>query len=236
MTGWAPKRFWKAASVVPADGGFTVHLDGRPVKTPAKTPLILPTQALAMAIAAEWDAQEGEVKPATMPMTRMANSALVKVPPAFEAVVDEVARYGGTDLLCYRAEAPETLVQRQSREWDPLLDWAAQTFDAPLIVTAGVIPVDQPAESLQCLRAAVAAQDAFGLVGLHDLVAITGSLVLGLAVAQGRLTSDAAFTLSRLDEDWQAELWGIDSEAAETAAAKRTDLSDAARFLALSAV
>lgn len=236
MTAWAPKRFWKAASVVPAEGGFTVHLDGRPVKTPAKTPLIVPTPALAAAIAVEWDAQEGVVKPATMPMTRMANSALVKVPPAFEAVVDEVARYGGTDLLCYRAEAPETLVQRQSRDWDPLLDWAEQTFDAALLVTAGVIPVDQPAVSLARLRAAVATHDSFGLVGLHDLVAITGSLVLGLAVAHSRLTSDAAFTLSRLDEDWQAELWGIDSEAAETAAAKRTDLSDAARFLALAAV
>lgn len=236
MTGWAPKRFWTAAAAVPVEGGFAVHLDGRPVKTPAKTPLTLPTLALAQAVAAEWDAQQGVVRPETMPMTRMANSALVKVPPAFDAVVDEIARYGATDLLCYRAEAPETLVRRQAEGWNPVLDWAAETFDAPLIVTAGIIPVAQPETSLARLRAAVASHDAFGLVGLHDLVAITGSLVLGLAVARGRLAPDAAFALSRLDEDWQAELWGIDSEAATAAAAKRGDLSDAARFFTFSAV
>ena len=235
MTGWAPKRFWKAAAAVPAEGGFTVQLDGRPVKTPAKTPLILPTLALAQAVAAEWDAQQGVVRPETMPMTRMANSALVKVPPAFDAVVDEIARYGATDLLCYRAEAPESLVRRQAEGWDPLLDWAAATFDAPLVITVGIVPVAQPDTSLARLRAVVAGYDAFRLVGLHDLVAITGSLVLGLAVARGRLTPDAAFALSRLDEDWQAELWGVDSEAAASAAAKRGDLSDAARFFAFSA-
>lgn len=235
MTGWAPKRFWKAAAAVPCDGGFAVELDDRPVKTPAKTKLILPTLALAQAVAAEWDAQEGVVKPQTMPMTRMANSALVKVPPAFEAVVDEIARYGASDLLCYRAEAPAALVRRQAEGWDPLLDWAAETFNAPLTVTAGIVPVAQPEPSLARLRAAVAGHDAFRLVGLHDLVAITGSLVLGLAVARGRLLPDAAFALSRLDEDWQAELWGVDSEAAASAAAKRADLSDAARFFTLSA-
>lgn len=235
MTGWAPKRFWSAAATAPAEGGFAVHLDGRPVKTPAKTPLILPTLALAEAVAAEWQAQEGVVRPETMPMTRMANSALVKVPPAFDAVVDEVARYGGTDLLCYRAEAPAALVRRQAEAWDPLLDWADKALGARLVTTAGVIPVAQPEPALVRLRAAVAAQDAFALVALHDLVAITGSLVLGLAVARGRLTPEAAFDLSRLDEDWQASLWGADSEATATAAAKRTDLVDAARFFALSA-
>lgn len=235
MTGWAPKRFWTAASVAPVEGGFGVQLDGKPVSTPAKTLLVLPTEALALAVAAEWDVQQGLVKPQTMPMTRMANSAQVKVPEAFDAVVDEVARYGATDLLCYRAEAPAGLVRRQAEGWDPLLDWAAATLGARLAVTAGVIAVDQPAAAMAALRAVVAAQDAWGLTALHDLVAIPGSLILGLAVAQGRLTPDEAFDLSRIDEDWQADLWGRDEEAEAMAASKRVDLRDAARFFALSA-
>lgn len=235
MTGWAPKRFWTAASVVPAEGGFAVHLDGRPVKTPARTPLVLPTEAMAAEIASEWDAQKDLVRPETMPFTRMANSALVKVPAVVEGVVDEIARYGGTDLLCYRAQSPETLVRRQAEGWDPLLDWAEATFGARLAVTSGVIPVPQPAEALARLRAAVAVEDAFRLTALHELVAITGSLVLGLAVARGRLTPEAGFALSRLDEDWQAELWGVDDEAAAAAAVRRADLITAARFFAVSA-
>lgn len=233
MTAWAPKRFWTAATAEPAEGGFTVRLDGRGVRTPAKTPLRVPTLAMAEAIAAEWGAQEGLVRPETMPMTRMANSALDKVAPQHAGVVGEVAGYGASDLLCYRADAPEELVTRQGRGWDPLLDWAAVRLGAPLRPTTGIVYVTQDAAALARLRDRVAAQDAFRLVALHDLVAITGSLVLGLAVAEGRIAADEAWALSRIDEDWQTAQWGIDEEAAEHAVLRRAALLDAARFYGL---
>ncbi len=151
MSGWAPKRFWKEVSVAEQDGGFTVHLDGRPVKTPASAPLLLPTRAMAEAIAAEWDAQQGEIRPETMPMARFAHSAIDKVTPQFDAVAEIVAAYGASDLLCYRAETPERLVARQAEGWDPLLAWAGEALGAPLRTGSGVIPVDQPAESLDAL-------------------------------------------------------------------------------------
>lgn len=233
MTGWAPKRFWTEAQAAACDGGFDVRLDGRAVRTPARAPLVLPTLALAQAVAAEWQAQQGTVNPATMPMTRMANSAIDKVAPQFDAVADIVAAYGGTDLLCYRAEGPAALVARQAAAWDALLDWAAQALGAPLVVTQGVIPCAQPADSLARLTDAVRAEGAFRLSALHDLVAISGSLVLGLAVARGRITADTAFDLSRIDETWQAELWGRDDEATESEAVRRAGLREAGRFYAL---
>jgi chaperone required for assembly of F1-ATPase len=234
MSAWAAKRFWKAATVEACEGGFTIRLDARPVKTPAKQPLVLPTLAMAQALAVEWDAQDGVIKPETMPLTRAANSSIDKVVPNFEAVVDELAGYGGSDLLCYRAEGPEPLVARQAAGWDPLLAWAKDVLHAPLNVTAGVIPVAQPAESVQRLRAHVARHSAFHLAALHDLVAITGSLVLALAVARGHLTAEQAFALSRIDETWQAEQWGEDEEAARAEAVRKAALLDAERFYGLS--
>lgn len=234
MSAWAAKRFWKAATAEACEGGFTIRLDTRPVKTPAKQPLILPTLAMAQALAVEWDAQDGIIKPETMPLTRAANSSIDKVVPNFEAVVDELSGYGASDLLCYRAEGPEPLVARQAAGWDPLLAWARDVLHAPLTVTAGVIPVAQPTESVQRLRAHVAAHSAFHLAALHDLVAITGSLVLALAVARGQLTAEEAFGLSRIDETWQAEQWGEDEEAAKAEAVRKAALLDAERFYGLS--
>ena len=233
MSGWTPRRFWKAAAAVPCAGGFTVHLDGRPIRTPAKAELVVPTAALAEAMAAEWDAQGDQVRPETMPVARSANSAIDKVTPQFPEVVDLLAAYGASDLLCYRATSPETLVRRQHEGWQPLLDWAARDLGAPLEVTAGVIPVPQPEASLRALRARVFAFDPFELTAFHDLVAISGSLVLGLAVAEGRIAVDEAWTLSRIDEDWQSEEWGVDDEAFETAALKRAAMEQASRFLFL---
>ncbi|NEX46919.1 ATP12 family chaperone protein [Pseudotabrizicola algicola] len=233
MSGWSAKRFWQTATAEACDTGFTVRLDARPVKTPAKRPLLLPTLAMAQAIAAEWDAQQGLVRPETMPFTRAANSAIDKVDPLRDAVVDEIANYGGTDLLCYRATDPQALIDRQAAAWTPLLDWAQGVLGAPLRVTSGVIPVAQPAESLAALRAHVAAHSAFQLAALHDLTAISGSLILGLAVARGRLTGAAAFDLSRIDESWQAELWGVDDTAAEQERQRREAFLTAERFFAL---
>lgn len=230
---WAPKRFWTEATVAEVPGGFAVRLDARAVKTPAKAPLVLPTRALAEAVAAEWQAQEGTVKPLTMPCTRSANAAIDKTGPQFAEVAAMIAAYGDSDLLCYRAEAPAGLVARQAEGWDPLLGWAAEALAAPLAPRAGIIHAPQPAASLAALSAKVAAHDAFALTALHDLVAISGSLVLGLAVSEGRLDPGAAWALSRIDETWQAELWGEDEEAAAAAAVKRADFHHAARFLGL---
>jgi len=230
---WAARRFWTAATAVPVDGGYTVQLDARPVRTPLKAPLVLPTIALAKAVAAEWQAQEKAVNPETMPFTRTANSAIDKVRPQFAAVADMLADYGGSDLLCYRAEGPAGLVARQAQSWDPLLDWARDDLAAPLRQATGVMHVAQPEASLAALRHQVQAMSAFQLAAFHDLVAISGSLVLALAVARGRITAEEAWTRSRVDEDWQISLWGEDAEAAEAAARKREALLQADRFYGL---
>ncbi|MFI0394680.1 ATP12 family chaperone protein [Paracoccus jiaweipingae] len=234
MAEWKARRFWKSATVRPSDAGFEVALDDRPLRTPGKQPLHLPTQALAQAVAREWDAQDGVIDPNTMPLTRAANSAIEKVAPQFAAVADMLAEYGGTDLLCYRAGAPAVLVDQQAAGWQPLLDWARDALGADLAVTTGMMPVAQDPAALARLRAHVHALDVFGLTALHDLVTLPGSLVLGLAVIHGRLDADSAHELSRIDEAFQASQWGEDAEASAAAAARLVALRDAARFWTLS--
>lgn len=233
MSAWKPKRFWTDAVAEACEGGFTVRLDGKPVKTPAKAAFVLPTLAMARAAAAEWAAQGDVVRPETMPVTRAANSAIDKLGHQFDDVVDLLAEYGGSDLLCYRAEGPQALVQRQAAAWDPVLDWARAELGVQLQATTGVMHIAQPAPSLSRLRALLASATPFELAALHDLIAITGSLILGLAVARGHLSAAQAFSKSRIDEHWQAELWGEDDEAAANEAAKSAALDEAARFHAL---
>ncbi len=232
MSAWTAKRFWKQAEASPCDGGFTVTLDGRAVKTPAKRLLVLPTLQMAEVIAAEWDAQQGRVKPETMPATRAANSTIDNVAIQFAEVAGDLARYGETDLLCYRATAPQELIDLQADAWDPLLAWSA-ALRAPLIATAGVMHIRQPETSLAKLTAQVHAFTPFQLAAVHDLIAISGSLVLALAVTRGRLSLDEAWRLSRIDETWQNELWGVDEDAAALESLKRQALTEAARFFAL---
>ena len=233
MSGWAAKRFWAEAVTEPCDGGFTVRLDARPVRTPAKAPLILPTLAMAQVIAAEWDAQVGLVNPATMPCTRAANSAIDKVAVQFDEVVGLIAAYGETDLLCYRATGPEALVQRQADAWDLVLDWAANALCAPLRATAGVMHIAQPEASLAALETEVRVLTPFQLAAFHDLVAISGSLVLALAVTRRHLTVEQAWSLSRIDETWQADLWGTDDDAAANEALRKAAFLQADRFFGL---
>ena len=233
MTGWAAKRFWTAAVAEPCDGGFAVRLDARPVRTPAKAAMVLPTLAMAQAIAVEWDAQTGIVTPATMPCTRAANSAIDKITPQFDEVAGLLAAYGATDLLCYRATGPDALIQRQAGAWDPVLAWAATTLGAPLLATAGVIHIAQPEAALVALTAKVRALTPFQMAALHDLVAISGSLVLALAVTHRHLSVDKAWHLSRIDESWQAELWGLDEDAAAQEALRRAAFLQADRFFGL---
>ncbi|WP_425091652.1 ATP12 family chaperone protein [Tropicimonas sp. S265A] len=234
MSGWASKRFWQTTSVDIAEGGYAVALDGRPVRTPLKKPLVVPTAEFANAIAAEWDAQEDTVDPTTMPFTRAANAALDKVSAQREEVRQILADYAGTDLLCYRATGPETLVARQAAAWDAHLDWAAQRYGAPLTVTSGIVPVAQPKGSLDAYRAEVAWFSDFELTGFHDLVAISGSLILAFAVAEGRISAAEGYDTSRIDELWQIEQWGEDEEASALAEHKRSEFLRAFRVMQMS--
>ncbi|MEL6235549.1 MAG: ATP12 family protein [Pseudomonadota bacterium] len=231
--GTAARRFWTHAEVVADAAGHALMLDGKPVRTPARAALVLPNRALAAAVAAEWEAQGETIRPATMPLTRAANSAIDRVGPQRAAVANMVAAYGESDLLCYRAEHPPGLVARQTAAWDPMLLWADAALGAPLTPTRGVMHAPQPEASLARLRDAVMALDAFELTGLHDLVALSGSLVLGLAVRAGRLDPAEAWDMSRLDEAWQAEHWGIDAEAAAATAEREAAFRAAARLLDL---
>jgi len=234
--GWKAKRFWQTVSVAEAEGGFAVQLDSRRVMTPGKLPLIVPSRAMAEAVAAEWDAQEDEIRPLTMPVTRAANSAIERVRPQHAAVVTNLAAYGETDLTCHRADAPAALAARQAQAWDPLLDWAAETLGARLHPTVGVLPIAQPPGSLDALKATVAKFDPFQLTGLYDLVTLSGSVILGLAVAHRHVDPETGWAASRIDEDWQIEQWGADEEAAQAAEVKRAQFHSADRFLRFSTV
>ena len=210
-----PKRFWKEAAAGPeGQGGFPVLLDGRQARTPAGRPLRLPTLPLAELLASEWAAQPEEFDYAAMPATRLAFTVIDRVPSAREATVDEAARYAGSDLLCYFAEGPKALAERQAREWEPLLAWAETDLRLPLNRTAGVVHCAQPPEPLARARALAAGLDDFALGGLAFGAPLFGSFVLAAAVQRGRLDGEQAFALSRLDEVHQEEQWGVDEEAA----------------------
>jgi len=234
MSEWKAKRFWTTASVVPVGDGFTVHLDGRAVRTPAKAALVLPTESLAREIAGEWDAQDGVIDPSAMPFTRSANAAIDKVAAQHEEVATLIAAYGDSDLLCYRSDGPEDLVARQCKAWDPLLDWAESDLRVHLTRTTGIIHHAQPAEALETLGNLVRNQDDFALTALHDLVSLSGSLIIGLAAQKGIEATDALWNVSRIDEDWQIEKWGADDEASALAQYKKQAFCHAKRFYDLS--
>jgi chaperone required for assembly of F1-ATPase len=227
------KRFYREVAVTETEGGFGVALDGKPVRTPEKALLLLPTRALAEAVAAEWWAQGDEVDLLVLPLTRLANSAIDLVAKRNTAIVAEIANYAGTDLVCYRAEHPPALVARQAAAWQPLIDWAAGRHGAPLLVTAGIAPLAQPEASLAALRAAVEAHAPMALAALRLATQASGSLVIALALIEGMLDADAAFATAELDESFQIEQWGEDPEQARRRTGLRDDLAIAARFARL---
>jgi chaperone required for assembly of F1-ATPase len=230
----APRRFYKSVTVEQREGGWHVLLDGKLLRSPAKLGLALPTRGLADAIAVEWDAQVEKVNPHSMPMMQLAATAVDRIAGDRERIVAETAAYGGSDLVCYRAEAPAELARRQADEWQPLIAWAAGRYDVALNVTTGVVAVAQPAHALGSFRRVLEATDLFALTALATLTAAAGSLVIALAVAEGRLTAEQAAEAALLDELFQAERWGSDPEAEARRAGVRRDLADGARFLRLS--
>jgi chaperone required for assembly of F1-ATPase len=230
-------RFWDAATAVATDTGYAIHLDGKPMRLPSAAPLTVRSAALAAAIADEWQAaggtKGGAMTFSDTPLTRLAGTALERIAPDPSPTVDAIARYGETDLLCYRADSPRTLVERQQALWQPWLDWTTLTFDAPLRVTTGVGYIKQHRDSLSALRNTVAALDCDALAGLGIAVPAMGSLVLGLALAAGELDADTAFRTAALDELFQAEQWGEDYEAADRRASVLGDIRLAERYIRL---
>ena len=223
------KRFWTDVTLA----GGEVLLDGRPIRTPGRLPLALPTEALAEAVADEWRAVGDTVDPRAMPLTGLANAAIDRVSPDPAVFAAGLAKYGESDLLCYRAVEPPELAARQAAVWNPPLDWAERSFGVQFELAQGVMHVPQPPATIARLDEAVAARDPFALAGLSPLVTITGSLVLALAVADGALTPEAGWAAAQIDEDWQAEQWGEDALATQAAAARRADYDAAVRFLGL---
>lgn len=229
----AVKRFYEDAAVAAAEEGWAVELDGRPIRTPGRNLLAVPSEALAAGIAAEWSAQGEKIDPRAMPLTGLANAAIDRVAPDREAFAARLARYGESDLLCYRAEGPRALAERQEALWDPILAWARRRFDVDFELACGVMHRPQAETTLTRLRHAVAARGAFELAGLSPLVTLSGSLVLALALAEGELDPEEAWSAAALDEIWQAEQWGEDADAARALAAKRAEFDAALRFLRL---
>jgi chaperone required for assembly of F1-ATPase len=229
-----PKRFYAKASAIPHAAGHALALDGRLAHTPAKAPLAVPSESLASAIAAEWEAQADIIDPATMPLTRLVNTALDGVARRRAEVVEETARYAGSDLLCYRAEDPARLVARQAQYWDPILAWARQDLGAGLVVGEGIVYREQPAEALAAVRHAVeAVGNPLALAALSTMTSLTGSVLLALAVAHRRLLPEQAWTAAHVDEDFQMEVWGDDEEARMRRERRWTEMRAAARLMDL---
>lgn len=227
------KRFYKQADVAEAEGGFAIRLDGRPIKTPATRQLVVPTRALAEAVAAEWEEQGEEVVPALMPMTQLASTALDRISAERPVIQEQMAKFATTDLLCYRAEFPPDLVRRQNSQWQPLLDWAAETLGSAMVVTVGIMAVDQPKPALDALSARLDSYDVWRLTVAQAACAASGSLVLALALTEGHLTGEETFELSQLDETYQIEQWGEDWEAADRRDVLKRDILAAERLLKL---
>ncbi|WP_413993143.1 ATP12 family chaperone protein [Labrys okinawensis] len=228
-----PKRFYKQAHVVEKDGLLAVALDGRVARTPAKALLAFSSSDIMQALAEEWNAQADHIDPFAMPMTRIANSAIDGVRQTRQAVIDEIAKYGGSDLLCYRADTPAELVRRQNEAWNPVLEWSVRNVGAELTLTEGIIHKAQPPEALAAIARAVSTFDELGLASLHVITTLTGSVVLALAVARGHLEPEAAWAAAHVDEDYQIELWGSDEEAQQRRAWRWREMEAASRLLAM---
>lgn len=236
------KRFYRDVTVAPAPadeidgdfgGAFQVLLDGRRIQSPVGRSLVLPTRGLADAVATEWEAQSEKILPASMPLSQLAFTAIDRIAPERADVAARIARYGETDLLCYRATSPADLVERQAAVWGPLLAWAAEELRAELAVTDGILPIEQPAPAIAALADAVDANDAYRLTALAAVVQAAGSLVIGLALVRGRLDAAAAVAASQLDESYQSEKWGVDKEAVDRLRALQAEITQAETFLGL---
>ncbi|RVD64788.1 ATP12 family chaperone protein [Mesorhizobium sp. M7A.F.Ca.ET.027.03.2.1] len=226
-----PKRFYKTVSVAPVEGGFAVHLDGKPVRTPGKALLAVPTEAAAALVADEFAAQSETINPVTMPVMRLVNTAIDGVASDPQAVLEDILRFASSDLLCYRADAPQGLVERQNQHWDPVIDWA-RALGARFNLAEGIIHVEQPRETIAVLGSHLAQRtEPLRLAATHVMTSLTGSALLALAVDFGELDADSAWAAAHVDEDWQIEHWGQDAEAVARRAARKRDMMAAVGLL-----
>ncbi|MBF0129324.1 MAG: ATPase [Alphaproteobacteria bacterium] len=229
------RRFYGDVGVEVVDAGFLVVLDRRPVRTPMRALLCLPNASLADAVASEWRAQGEVVRPSSMPLTQLANTAIDRLTdaPVRASMISEIMRFATADLLCYRADHPPELAERQAAAWQPVLDWLEARFGAPLTVTPGLLAVSQPEPSLLALRRVLEACGGFPLAGVQSAATVCGSLALALALREGRLSAEEVFAASHVDEHFQAEQWGEDAEAGRRRDHLRDDVRAAALFLSL---
>lgn len=227
------RRFYRSVTVTGGPDGFGVALDRQPLRTPGRAPFALPSRALAEAIAEEWAAQGEHVVPATMGLTRLANTALDRVAGREHQVTAEIVAYAGCDLLCYRAESPERLAARQAAAWDPLLAWAARALGSPFLCVTGVVHHSQPAAALDVLARELERQGPLRLAAAHNITTLTGSAIMALALLEGAISAEAAWTAAHVDEDWQIEQWGRDSQAEAARAARRREFDCAVRLFEL---
>jgi chaperone required for assembly of F1-ATPase len=229
----ALRRVYRQAQAGASAGGFDVRLDGKSVRTPLRAALIVPSEALAAAIAGEWEAQTDTIRPETMPLTRLAATAIDRVAPAPATIARQLLHYAGSDLICHRAPEPKALVAAQAAAWDPLLDWAAEVLGARLFTTVDLAAISQPRAALDALGREVAALDAFRLSGVGEAALATGSLVIALALASARLDAAGAFLASQVDEDFQRTTWGAEEDQDKRRETLRLALDGAERFLRL---
>ena len=234
MSEWKQKRFWKNAHVVSSETGYLIKLDDKILKTPAKKQMLLPTEALAKKVASEWDEQVEEIDPTTMPFTKSSNAALDKVSEQFEEVTSLLGEYGDTDLLYYRADSPPELQKRQKTGWDPIVNWAETTFKVQINCGTGIVYIAQNEKLISEIHIKINNLSIFELTAFYDMVSITGSLILGLAIINGRLSAEEAYQLSRIDEQWQLEQWGEDEEAQVASNQKNIAILHSEEFFALS--
>jgi chaperone required for assembly of F1-ATPase len=225
------KRFYRNAVSKPANGGYEILLDGRGVKTPARKPLVVPSERLGQAIADEWNEQGETVNPRSMPLTGLANAAIDRVAPDPVAFAHSLATFGETDLLCYRADQPRGLVARQSAHWDPLLAWARRRYDVDFEVVTGIMHRPQPDRTIGQLARAAAARSVFELAALSPLVTVSGSLIIALALVEDEISLETGWSAATLDEQWQLEQWGADAEAEKALHARRGDFEAGYRLL-----
>jgi chaperone required for assembly of F1-ATPase len=226
-----PKRFYKQAAVGETEDGFAILLDGRPVKTPGKHPLAVPTRAAADLLAREWQDQETEINPANMPATRLVNTAIDGIANEMDAVFADIVKFAGTDLLCYRADNPQSLVDMQASHWDPVLYWAADVLGARFILAEGIIHREQPEAAIRAYSAALENhRSALKLAALHTITTLTGSALIALAFAEGRLTAEEAWQAAHVDEDWNILQWGADAEAEARRRARWAEMRAAAQL------
>lgn len=231
-----PTRFYKSVATVERDAGFALELDGKPVKTPMKNTFKVPTRALAEAVAQEWQEQETHIDPDTMPLSKFANTAIDRVTPRRKEIIDEITEYAGSDLLCYRAVEPRGLVERQAECWDPLLRWSEEELGAKFVSVQGIVHCAQPENSLLAFRETAEKHDDFTLAGLHNVMTMTGSAVLALALIRAKISSREAWSLAHVDEDWQIEFWGEDEDAKARRVLREAEFEATHRFVQLASM